>query len=78
MLRIAQLQHDLMAFQESQHTAREFRSAVQIVSRPPDQKSYSESTICRLLLRRRVTREVTDFPGTRRRQPCSSGLRTVD
>ena len=36
MLRIAQLQRDLMAFQECQNTAREFRSAVQIVSRPPD------------------------------------------
>jgi hypothetical protein len=37
MLRIAQLQRDSMAFQESQDTAREFKSAVQIVSRPPDQ-----------------------------------------
>jgi hypothetical protein len=37
MLRIAQLQRDLMAFQEPQDTAREFRSAVQIVSPPPDQ-----------------------------------------
>ena len=37
MLRIAQLQRDLVALHESQDTAREFRSAVQIVSRPPDQ-----------------------------------------
>lgn len=36
MLRIEQLQPDSMAFQKSQDTAREFMSAVQIVSRPPD------------------------------------------
>jgi len=36
MVRIAQLQRDSMAFQKSQDTAGEFRSAVQIVSRPPD------------------------------------------
>jgi len=42
MLRIAQLQRDSMAFQESQDTAREFKSAVQIVSRPPDQSLNSE------------------------------------
>jgi hypothetical protein len=35
MLRIAQLQRDSMAFQESQDTAGEFKSAVQIVSPPP-------------------------------------------
>jgi hypothetical protein len=38
-------------------------------SRAPDQKSYSESTLCRLRLPRRVTGEVTDFPGSGRRQP---------
>jgi hypothetical protein len=33
---IAQRQADSMAFQEAQDAAHEFRSAVQIVSRPPD------------------------------------------